>query len=126
MSIHAIIIIKNKDKYLQYYDERWDSYLFPNMKLKDEFTDIDIIEYVENNLNKKVIDCTFIKNIIHSKYSVSHKEVREYNHYFYLVNIDNYDFDNTYKFFSMDELKNNKRIMEVNSDIVSYIEEMNL
>lgn len=126
MSIHAIIIIKNKDKYLQYYDERWDSYLFPNMKLKEEFTDIDIIEYVENNLNKKVIDCTFIKNIIHSKYSVSHKEVREYNHYFYLVNIDNYDFDNTYKFFSMDELKNNKRIMEVNSDIVSYIEEMNL
>ena len=126
MSIHAIIIIKNKDKYLQYYDERWDSYLFPNMKLKEEFTDIDIIEYVENNLNKKVIDCTFIKNIIHSKYSVSHKEVREYNHYFYLVNIDNYDFDNTYKFFSMDELKKNKRIMEVNSDIVSYIEEMNL
>lgn len=126
MSIHAIIIIKNKDKYLQYYDERWDSYLFPNMKLKEEFTDIDIIEYVENNLNKKVIDCTFIKNIIHSKYSVSHKEVREYNHYFYLVNIDNYDFDNTYKFFSMDDLKNNKRIMEVNSDIVSYIEEMNL
>ena len=126
MSIHAIIIIKNKDKYLQYYDERWDSYLFPNMKLKKQFTDIDIIEYVENNLNKKVIDCTFIKNIIHSKYSVSHKEVREYNHYFYLVNIDNYDFDNTYKFFSMDELKNNKRIMEVNSDIVSYIEEMNL
>lgn len=126
MSIHAIIIIKNKDKYLQYYDERWDSYLFPNMKLKEEFTDIDIIEYVENNLNKKVIDCTFIKNIIHSKYSVSHKEVREYNHYFYLVNIDNYDFDSNYKFFSMDELKNNKRIMEVNSDIVSYIEEMNL
>lgn len=126
MSIHAIIIIKNKDKYLQYYDERWDSYLFPNMKLKNQFTDIDIIEYVENNLNKKVIDCTFIKNIIHSKYSVSHKEVREYNHYFYLVNIDNYDFDSNYKFFSMDELKNNKRIMEVNSDIVSYIEEMNL
>ena len=126
MSIHAIIKIKNKDKYLQYYDERWDSYLFPNMKLKEEFRDIDIIKYVENNLNKKVIDCTFIKNIIHSKYSVSHKEVREYNHYFYLVNIDNYDFDNTYKFFSIDELKNNKRIMEVNSDIVSYIEEMNL
>ena len=126
MSIHAIILIKNKDKFLQYYDKRWDSYLFPNMKLNEEFTDIDIIEYVENNLNKKVIDCTFIKNIIHSKYSVSHKEVREYNHYFYLVNIDNYDFDDDYKFFSMDELKNNKRIMEVNSDIVSFIEEKNL
>lgn len=126
MSIHGIIIIKNNNKYLQYYDNRWDSYLFPNMKLGETFTDIDIIDYVEKTFNKKVIDCTFIKNIVHSKYSVSHNEMREYNHYFYLVNLDNYDFNDTYKFFSIDELKNNKRIMEVNSDIVSYIDEMNL
>ncbi|MDO4996683.1 MAG: hypothetical protein Q4E69_05845, partial [Bacilli bacterium] len=118
--------IKNNNKYLQYYDKRWDSLLFINMKLYGEFTDKDIINYVENTLDKKVIKCTFIKNIIHSKYSVSHKEVREYNHYFYLVNLDNYDFLDNYKFFSIDELKNNKRIMEVNSDIVSFIEEMNL
>ena len=126
MSIHGIIIIKNNDKYLQYYDKRWDSLLFLNMKLNKGFTDIDIIDFVEKTLNKKVINCRFIKNIIHSKYSVSHKEIREYNHYFYLVNLDNYDFNDTYKFLSIDELKNNKRIMEVNSDIVSFIEEMNL
>ena len=126
MSIHGIIIIKNNDKYLQYYDKRWDSLLFLNMKLNKEFTDIDIIDFVEKTLNKKVINCRFIKNIIHSKYSVSHKEIREYNHYFYLVNLDNYDFNDTCKFLSIDELKNNKRVMEVNSDIVSFIEEMNL
>ena len=126
MSIHGIIIIKNNNKYLQYYDNRWDSLLFLNMKLNKEFTDIDIIDFVEKTLNKKVINCRFIKNIIHSKYSVSHKEIREYNHYFYLVNLDNYDFNDTYNFLSIDELKNNKRIMEVNSDIVSFIEEMNL
>lgn len=126
MSIHAIIIIKNNNKYLQYFDERWDSYLFPNMKLYENFTDIDIIDFVEKTLNKKVINCRFIKNILHSKYSVSHKEIREYNHYFYLVDLDNYDFNDTYNFLSIDELKNNKRIMEVNSDIVSFIEEMNL
>lgn len=126
MSIHAIIIIKNNDKYLQYYDNRWDSYLFPNMKLGETFTEIDITQYVENSLNKKVIDCTFIKNIIHSKYSVSHKEMREYNHYFYLVNLEDYEFDDNYIFFSIEELKNNERIMKVNSDIVGFIEDMNL
>ena len=36
-SRHAIIVIKNKEnKYLQYYDERWDSYLFLNCKLYDD------------------------------------------------------------------------------------------
>lgn len=126
MSLHAIIIIKNNDKYLQYYDNRWDSYLFSNMKLGETFTEIDITQYVEKTFNKKVLNCTFIKNIIHSKYSVSHKETREYNHYFYLVNLDNYDFGDNYKFFSINELKNDKRIMEVNSDIVGFIEDMNL
>ena len=34
MGKHAIIIIKNKEnKYLQYYDERWQSYLFLNCKI---------------------------------------------------------------------------------------------
>lgn len=126
MNKHAIIIIKNNDKYLQYYDNRWDCFLFPNIKLRESFTDLDIIEYVLNSLQKKVIEYSFIKNIVHSKYSVSHKEIREYNHYFYLVTLDNYDFDDTFKFFTIDELKNNKRIMEVNSDIVGFIENMNL
>ena len=41
---HAIIIIKNeKNKYLQYYDNRWESYLFPNCKINDK-TDYDKIK----------------------------------------------------------------------------------
>ena len=35
---HAIIIIKNeKNKYLQYYDNRWESYLFPNCKINHHY-----------------------------------------------------------------------------------------
>ena len=31
---HAIIIIKNEEnRYLQYYENRWESYLFPNCKI---------------------------------------------------------------------------------------------
>ena len=34
MGIHSIIVIKNeKNEYLQYYDEKWKSYLFLNCKL---------------------------------------------------------------------------------------------
>ncbi len=29
--IHSIIIIKKSDKYLNYYDEKWGIYLFPNI-----------------------------------------------------------------------------------------------
>ena len=47
---HAIIIIKNEEnKYLQYYDNRWESYLFPNCKINDK-TDYDKIK---EELNKQ-------------------------------------------------------------------------
>ena len=37
MGKHAIIIIKNeKDEYLQYFDEKWNSYLFVNCKMKNK------------------------------------------------------------------------------------------
>ncbi len=33
--IHSIILVKKENKYLNYYDDRWDMYLFPNMKGND-------------------------------------------------------------------------------------------
>ena len=30
--VHSIILIKRGDKYLNYFDERWGMYLFPNIK----------------------------------------------------------------------------------------------
>lgn len=121
MNIHAIIIIKYNNKYLQYYDKRWDSLLFLNTKLNEEFTDMDIINYVEKTLDKKVINCIFSKYIEHSKYSISHNEMRNYKHYFYIVKLDDYNVDNDYKYLSIEELENNKRAMEVNSDIINIV-----
>lgn len=43
MGKHAIIVIKNeKNKYLQYFDKKWNSYLFLNCKMKNK-EDIDSI-----------------------------------------------------------------------------------
>ena len=30
--VHSIILIKKGEKYLNYFDERWGMYLFPNIK----------------------------------------------------------------------------------------------
>lgn len=121
---HAIIIIKDKDKYLQYYEKTWESYLFINCKIVNE----NDYEYIKKTIKEKhdieINRIKLIKDIIHTKYSVKNKINKEYHHYFYQVEINNKDLDDNYKYFSYKELTENKRIMEVNSDIVEYVREI--
>ena len=44
---HSLVIIKNKDKYLLYDDERWQCKLFINYKTKDENNETAIKEALE-------------------------------------------------------------------------------
>ena len=41
---HTILIIKNNDKYLQYFDERWNSYLFLNTKVQGSVNEKELIK----------------------------------------------------------------------------------
>lgn len=107
--IHYIIIIKKGNKYLNYYDERWGMYLFPNIKGND-------IEEIKSKYNTNNVRLAFDK--IHEKYSVSHDEMRTYHHYFYEVNID---IDGEY--FSIDELLADEKVKKYNEDIITYISE---
>lgn len=107
--IHSIIIIKKNNKYLNYYDDRWRTYLFPNIK--------------GNNINKikdiyKTSNIKFLFDKIHTKYSISHKENRLYHHYFYEVdtNIEG-------EYFTLDELLENNDIKKNNIDIINYIKD---
>ena len=56
--VHSIILIKRGDKYLNYFDERWGMYLFPNIKGKDDLVQIGcfgLIKAVDSyELEKKV------------------------------------------------------------------------
>lgn len=136
MGKHAILVIKNKDKYLQYYDENWKSYLFLNCRINDK----DDIEIIKDNLLQKlnierdVIQCDYIGVKKHSKYSESYKTIKEYEHFFYNVKLSDNVFEDLsaklknkkYKLFTYQELLNDERIMQVNSDIVGYIKEFNL
>lgn len=135
MGKHAIIVIKNNSRYLQYYDLRWESYLFLNCKLDtDEYEKI-VVNHLSNvlNISKKIININYIGYKTHKKFSESDKIEKEYTHYFYKVeildNLEDNDFiinDTKYKWFTYDELLNNKRIMQVNSDLVGFIKEFNI
>lgn len=107
--VHSIIIIKNNNKYLNYYDERWGIYLFPNIKGNN-------IEIIKSKYNTNNVKLLFEK--VHNKYSVSHNEIRTYHHYFYEV-----DSNVEGKYFSLDELLNNNKVKEYNADIIKYIKE---
>lgn len=134
---HAIIIIKNdKNEYLQYYEKNWKSYLFLNCKLLDNFKEQDIVKEVIQKLkiSNNDIKCNYLDDKIHKKYSVSDEKEKEYHHYFYSIEIENmpslmkeqhFTIDSIqYSWYSLEELENDSRIQEVNSDIVGFIKKM--
>lgn len=132
-SKHAIIIIKNNNnEYLQCYESSWKSYLFLNCKVKDAKDLESVKTCIREKLGVETQNITYLFNKIHSKYSVKHQKMREYEHYFYLVDINTKTLeakkefelnDNKFKWFRMEELENDSRIQEVNSDIVKFIKE---
>lgn len=57
---HAIIIIKNKDdKYLQIFQDTWDSFLFLNCKVKDECDANSINSYIKKILDTEPISIEY-------------------------------------------------------------------
>ena len=139
MGKHAIIVIKNeKNEYLQYFDEKWNSYLFINCKMenRDDVSSIDRELKQSLGISKEDINLFFTGERIHRKFSQSAKIEKEYQHYFYKIELlkpikqfEQKEFeylDKKYKWFSFNELTKDERIQEVNSDIVGYIRELNL
>ena len=107
--VHSIILIKKGDKYLNYFDERWGMYLFPNIKGND-------IEEIKNKYNTNNVKYLFDK--VHEKYSIPNKEKRTYHHYFYEV-----DKDINGEYFSLNALLQKEKVKENNGDIIKFIEE---
>ena len=133
--IHSIIIIKNnKGEYLQYFDNRWNSFLFPNCKLVDENHELAIKQYLIQTFNimqTEKYSINYITDKVHNKFSESAKINKEYHHYFYSIEFEsmpdifnNKTFtieDKNFKWFSLTELEQDKRIQQVNSDIIGLV-----
>lgn len=134
---HAIILIKNKkDEYLQYYDKRWDSFLFLNCKLTDD-NHIEIIsDFLMQSLDLKPDNNQIIYAMdkVHEKYSESAQKIKQYHHYFYVIENfelpNDYQYDNfkvnniDYTWLSLAKLENNERIQKVNKDIVDFVKQI--
>lgn len=133
-SRHAIIVIKNENNdYLQYYDERWKSYLFFNCKVNDENDSSKIKDELKEKLSVFDFKINYRFDKVHTKFSVSNGIDKTYHHYFYEVILNDFKYFNEaefminnikYKWFSYDELLTDKRIQEVNSDIVGFIKDI--
>lgn len=139
MGKHAILVVKNKkNEYLQYYDERWNSYLFLNCKMQNKEDEEAILNNLETSfdIKKEEIQLFFVNQKVHKKFSESAKKEKEYEHYFYKVELlkpidemkqKEFRMNNKkYRWFSFDELLKDTRIQKVNSDIVGYIKEFKL
>ena len=107
--VHSIIIVKKEDKYLNYFDKRWGTYLFPNIKGNN-------IEEIRKMYNTNNVKYLFDK--VHDKYSKPNKEVKTYHHYFYEVdkNIEG-------EYFTLDELLSKEKVKENNADVIQFIRE---
>ena len=136
MGIHSIIVIKNKKgEYLQYFDKKWNSFLFLNCKLPNGEDSIVIKNKIADdfNIKKDLVKVSLVGYKQHKKFSESAKVEKEYIHYFYNVILDTKLDDNmfelngiNYKWFSYSELMKDKRIQEVNSDIVQFVRNFNM
>ena len=135
ISRHSIIIIQNKkNEYLQYYDKKWESYLFLNCKLPNGKDSNAIVNKVSKSLGvkKELVEATYCDYKKHKKFSQREKKEKEYIHYFYKVNLlneletDEFEINGiNYKWLSYEELLQDKRIKETNNDIVQFVKEIN-
>lgn len=138
---HSIVLIKdtfhsNDNRFLVYYDARWDCRLFLNYATITSDLELDqqnIAKHLQMELkvSQDNLEGAFAFEKVHEKYSVSAKENRCYRHRFYQFLIkqfdekieqDSFEIDGK-KFYwmSIAEMEQDKRIMEVNSDIVSMV-----
>lgn len=83
------------------------------------------------NIEKEDVEISFVSEKIHKKFSESDKIEKDYQHFFYKVNIlkniEEFNkkefqcFNIKYKWFSFKEFENDERIQKVNSDIIQFV-----
>ena len=136
MTNHAIGVIKNeKNQYLQYFDERWNCWLFINCKLPNGDDSEAIKKEIQDKLkiDKNLIDARCVGYKRHRKFSESAKKEKEYVHYFYDIclntrlNLDDFEIDGIlYKWYTYEELMKDSRIQKVNGDVIGFMKEFGL
>ncbi len=136
---HSLIAIRDtfekENRFLVYYDERWDCKLFLNYKTVDQNNEDVIIDRISADLDvdKRKVSCNYVTSRVQEKYSVSHQENRIYNHRLYEVTLSKYSEKmkkdsfvvngKRYYWMSVTEMEKDENIMEKNREVVDFVKE---
>ncbi len=136
---HPFSVIAIKDtfneyanRYLLYYDGRWDCKFFPNYKTVDNDEDnIKSKLSSELKVDEAKIKLEFKTFEIQKKFSVSHNEDRVYDHRAYVAQIthfsdvmkkDEFEIEGKkYCWMTIHDMEKDERIMQINADMVGLI-----
>lgn len=126
----SLLAIRNNDgKYLQKYDSRWGTWLFPYIRSTD--MNKENIDSFVKSLTRSDLQAEFVSHTVHCKYSVSDNVYKIYHHKLYKVMTDvlpehmlddTFSIDKTeYKWMSFKEIEEDDDIMDKNEEIVAFI-----
>ena len=124
-----VAISRADDRFLQVYDQRWDSWLFPYFRSADD-NRVNVDKEVSNLLHMDV-ETSYVAHANHCKYSNSDDVYKIYNHKLYKLALDpipesmqadEFELDGKeYKWLSISEMEDDSDIMEVNDDVVAFV-----
>lgn len=118
--------------YLLSYERRWKCWLFPFIRTNIDNDRASVENYIKTVFGIKNFTIDRVTEQDFTKHSVSSNMEKTYHHTFYLVSFCASDSllkkrafqinREKFKWFTIQEIKADKRIMERNSDNVSYVE----
>ncbi len=138
---HSIVLLKdtfnlNSNRFLVYYDSRWDCRLFLNYAtITEDFAkdEQNIAKHLQMELkiSEDKMEYAFEFEKVHEKYSPTSNENKCYRHRFYkfilnefsdITKQDEFEIDGK-KFYwmSIADMEADKKIMERNSDVVGFV-----
>lgn len=140
--VHKFSIVAIKDsyhdfanKFLLYYDNVWQCWFFFSFHTSEHQNEENIVQRISNKLK---IDCKYIKVCYISdryqpKFSKKDMKNKLYQHSLYqgiisqfpdIMKQDEFEIEGTkYKWWTIDEMESDKDIMDMNSDVVSFVKE---
>lgn len=142
---HPFSIIGIKDsyneyanRYLLYYDSRWNCYLFPNRRTdeNEKKNEESLLRYLSNSLKipGRELSLEKLGERIHRKFSVSGGRMKWYHHTFYQIHVSlfpeelkkqEFTVDGiNYRWMTLAQMEQDERISEVNGDVVKMVKEL--
>lgn len=132
----SLLIFKDTSKTFPYshilvYEKRWRCWLFPFVRTKEQDDEKSVKEYLSEVFGLTNFKISKVTEQDVTKHSVSANASKTYHHTFYLIELDASKYlskevfsknKNKYKWFTIQEMKENKAIMERNFETVGYVE----